>query len=57
MFRVIIMWRIKDISELELNLEEVEDYNNKNYLDFRRFTSFSKLVYIKNIDITYHVVY
>ena len=52
--RVIIISRIKEIYKLDLSLEEVEIYYSSNILDFRRFTSPSKLAFIKNIDTTYN---
>ena len=54
--RVIIISRIKEISKLYLNLEEIEDYYNSNNSIFYRFTSPSKLASIEDINIVYNTI-
>ena len=51
--RVIVISLIKEINELNLNLEEVEVYYSSNNLELYSFTSFSKIVFIKDIDTTF----
>ena len=48
--------RIKEINNLDLNLEEIEIYFDSNNLGFYRFTSSSKLVFNKNIDTTFDAI-
>ena len=55
-FRVIIIPRIRENNELNLNLEEVEISFNSNNLDFYRFTLSNKLALIENIIATYDTI-